>query len=588
MSIFDVLALFGGLALFLFGMNVMGDGLTRAAGGKMERILEKLTSTPIKGVLLGAAVTAVIQSSSATTVMVVGFVNSGIMKLRQAVGIIMGANIGTTVTSWILSLSGIQGDSIWIQMLKPSSFSPILAVIGIAFLMFSKNEKKHDIGMIFLGFTILMYGMDAMSGAVAPLADVPEFANVLLMFSNPVLGMIVGALFTAIIQSSSASVGILQALCMTGAVTYGTALPIIMGQNIGTCVTALLSSIGAKKNAKRAAFVHLYFNLIGTILFMIVFYSINAFVNFGVLQDMATPAGIAVIHSIFNILTTIVLLPFGKGLEKLATLTIREKEEPVEEIAELVQLKHLDARFLEQPAFAVTQSMDVMNQMAGYSAEALYDSLELMKDYSEEKWQRVEALEDIVDKYEDELGTYLAKVSGKELAEEDSKRVSNGLHCIGDLERISDHALAIAEIYAKMHKEEMVFSDKAMAELNLYSNAVYEIMSMTCKALNEDDMKIAKRIEPLEEVINGLNATIKKQHIKRLQKGKCTIELGIALENLLNNYERVADHCSNVAASLLQVKTDSFDTHEYLNRVKQESNVEFQAMYSMYKEKYSL
>ena len=579
MSIFDVLALFGGLALFLFGMNVMGDGLTRAAGGKMERILEKLTSTPIKGVLLGAAV---------TTVMVVGFVNSGIMKLRQAVGIIMGANIGTTVTSWILSLSGIQGDSIWIQMLKPSSFSPILAVIGIAFLMFSKNEKKHDIGMIFLGFTILMYGMDAMSGAVAPLADVPEFANVLLMFSNPVLGMIVGTLFTAIIQSSSASVGILQALCMTGAVTYGTALPIIMGQNIGTCVTALLSSIGAKKNAKRAAFVHLYFNLIGTILFMIVFYSINAFVNFGVLQDMATPAGIAVIHSIFNILTTIVLLPFGKGLEKLATLTIREKEEPVEEIAELVPLKHLDARFLEQPAFAVTQSMDVMNQMAGYSAEALYDSLELMKDYSDEKWQRVEALEDIVDKYEDELGTYLAKVSGKELAEEDSKRVSNGLHCIGDLECISDHALAIAEIYAKMHKEEMVFSDKAMAELNLYSNAVYEIMSMTCKALNEDDMKIAKRIEPLEEVINGLNATIKKQHIKRLQKGKCTIELGIALENLLNNYERVADHCSNVAASLLQVKTDSFDTHEYLNRVKQESNVEFQAMYSMYKEKYSL
>ena len=588
MSIFDVLALFGGLALFLFGMNVMGDGLTRAAGGKMERILEKLTSTPIKGVLLGAAVTAVIQSSSATTVMVVGFVNSGIMKLRQAVGIIMGANIGTTVTSWILSLSGIQGDSIWIQMLKPSSFSPILAVIGIAFLMFSKNEKKHDIGMIFLGFTILMYGMDAMSGAVAPLADVPEFANVLLMFSNPVLGMIVGTLFTAIIQSSSASVGILQALCMTGAVTYGTALPIIMGQNIGTCVTALLSSIGAKKNAKRAAFVHLYFNLIGTILFMIVFYSINAFVNFGVLQDMATPAGIAVIHSIFNILTTIVLLPFGKGLETLATLTIREKEEPVEEIAELVPLKHLDARFLEQPAFAVTQSMDVMNQMAGYSAEALYDSLELLKDYSDEKWQRVEALEDIVDKYEDELGTYLAKVSGKELAEEDSKRVSNGLHCIGDLERISDHALAIAEIYAKMHKEEMVFSDKAMAELNLYSNAVYEIMSMTCKALNEDDMKIAKRIEPLEEVINGLNATIKKQHIKRLQKGKCTIELGIALENLLNNYERVADHCSNVAASLLQVKTDSFDTHEYLNRVKQESNVEFQAMYSMYKEKYSL
>ena len=588
MSVFDILTMIGGLALFLYGMEVMGNGLSKASGGRMERILEKMTDNIFKAVLLGAGVTAVIQSSSATTVMVVGFVNSGIMKLSQAVGVIMGANIGTTVTSWLLSLTGIQGDNFILTLMKPSSFSPILAVIGIGFLMFSKNEKKKDIGTIMIGFTVLMFGMETMSDAVKPLADVPEFANILLMFKNPLLGMLAGLVLTAVIQSSSASVGILQALCMTGAVTYGTALPIIMGQNIGTCVTALLSSIGAKKNAKRAAFVHLYFNLIGTILFMIVFYSINAFVNFGVLQDMAAPAGIAVIHSIFNILTTIVLLPFGKGLEKLATLTIREKEEPVEEIAELVPLKHLDARFLEQPAFAVTQSMDVMNQMAGYSAEALYDSLELMKDYSDEKWQRVEALEDIVDKYEDELGTYLAKVSGKELAEEDSKRVSNGLHCIGDLERISDHALAIAEIYAKMHKEEMVFSDKAMAELNLYSNAVYEIMSMTCKALNEDDMKIAKRIEPLEEVINGLNATIKKQHIKRLQKGKCTIELGIALENLLNNYERVADHCSNVAASLLQVKTDSFDTHEYLNRVKQESNVEFQAMYSMYKEKYSL
>lgn len=588
MDIFNLLSLFGGLALFLYGMNVMGEGLTRAAGGKMEQILEKLTSTPIKGVLLGAAVTAVIQSSSATTVMVVGFVNSGIMKLRQAVGIIMGANIGTTVTSWILSLTGIEGDSIFIRMLKPSSFSPILAVIGIVFLLFTKSEKKHNIGSIFLGFTILMFGMDMMSGAVTPLADVPEFTNILLMFSNPILGMIVGALFTAIIQSSSASVGILQALCTTGAVTYATALPIIMGQNIGTCVTALISSIGAKKNAKRAAFVHLYFNTIGTILFIVVFYTINAFVDFSFLDNAVNPAGIAVVHSTFNILATLVLLPFSRGLEKLATLTIKDKEEHVEEIAELVPLKHLDARFLEQPAFAVAQSMDVMNNMAEYSAEALYDSLELMKNYSDETWKRVENLEDIVDKYEDELGTYLAKVSGKELSEDDSRNVSMGLHCIGDLERISDHALVISMLFSKMHNEKLKFSDKAMAELNLYSNAVYEIMQMTIEALTKNDMTVAERIEPLEEVINGLNAAIKKQHIKRLQKGKCTIELGITLENLLNNFERVADHCSNIAAAVLQKKTDSFDTHEYLSQLKQESNVEFQAMYSMYKEKYSL
>lgn len=588
MDIFNLLSLFGGLALFLYGMNVMGEGLTRAAGGKMEQILEKLTSTPIKGVLLGAAVTAVIQSSSATTVMVVGFVNSGIMKLRQAVGIIMGANIGTTVTSWILSLTGIEGDSFFIRMLKPSSFSPILAVIGIVFLLFTKSEKKHNIGSIFLGFTILMFGMDTMSGAVTPLADVPEFTNILLMFSNPILGMIVGALFTAIIQSSSASVGILQALCTTGAVTYATALPIIMGQNIGTCVTALISSIGAKKNAKRAAFVHLYFNTIGTILFIVVFYTINAFVDFSFLDNAVNPAGIAVVHSTFNILATVVLLPFSRGLEKLATLTIKDKEEHVEEIAELVSLKHLDARFLEQPAFAVAQSMDVMNNMAEYSAEALYDSLELMKNYSDETWKRVENLEDIVDKYEDELGTYLAKVSGKELSEDDSRNVSMGLHCIGDLERISDHALVISMLFSKMHNEKMKFSDKAMAELNLYSNAVYEIMQMTMEALTKNDMTVAERIEPLKEVINGLNAAIKKQHIKRLQKGKCTIELGITLENLLNNFERVADHCSNIAAAVLQKKTDSFDTHEYLSQLKQESNVEFQAMYSMYKEKYSL
>ena len=384
MDIFNVLSLLGGLAMFLYGMNVMGDGLAKTAGGKLEKILEKLTSTPIKGVLLGAAVTGVIQSSSATTVMVVGLVNSGIMKLRQAVGIIMGANIGTTVTSWILSLTGIQSDNIFINMLKPSSFSPILAVTGIIFLMFTKSEKKHDIGGILLGFTVLMFGMEMMSGAVAPLKDVPEFTNILTMFSNPFLGMLVGMLITAIIQSSSASVGILQALCATGAVSFGTAIPIIMGQNIGTCVTALISCIGTKKNAKRAAFVHLYFNIIGTVVFMVVFYTVNSFVHFQFLNDSANAAGIAVVHSVFNVAATLLLLPFSGGLEKLATLTVRDKDEVEKNTpAELEMLKRLDARFLEKPAFAVGHCIEVVKYMAQLSKNSVDMALSLVDNYDE-------------------------------------------------------------------------------------------------------------------------------------------------------------------------------------------------------------
>ena len=568
MSIFDVLALFGGLALFLFGMNVMGDGLTRAAGGKMERILEKLTSTPIKGVLLGAAVTAVIQSSSATTVMVVGFVNSGIMKLRQAVGIIMGANIGTTVTSWILSLSGIQGDSIWIQMLKPSSFSPILAVIGIAFLMFSKNEKKHDIGMIFLGFTILMYGMDAMSGAVAPLADVPEFANVLLMFSNPVLGMIVGTLFTAIIQSSSASVGILQALCMTGAVTYGTALPIIMGQNIGTCVTALLSSIGAKKNAKRAAFVHLYFNLIGTILFMIVFYSINAFVNFGVLQDMAAPAGIAVIHSAFNIIATLVLLPFGDMLVKMACATVRDTKEEKVISAEDQEFMILESRFLSNPGIAIEQSKTAARKMAEQSKTALNLSFGLLDDFQEETAFRVEKIEAKVDRYEDELGTYLIKLNQKDLSLEDSHSLSIMLHCIGDFERISDHALSIMKSAKEISEKNARFSDKAVQELHIMEKAVSDIVEKAYSVFANQDMRAAEEIEPLEEVIDELSRELKRRHVNRLRAGECTIEMGFVLSDITTSLERIADHCSNIGVCVTQVHEDLYDTHSHLDTVK--------------------
>lgn len=588
MNIFNVLSLLGGLALFLYGMNVMGDGLAKTAGSKLEQILEKLTSTPIRGVILGAAVTAVIQSSSATTVMVVGFVNSGIMKLRQAVGIIMGANIGTTITSWILSLSGIESDNIWIKMLKPSSFSPILAVIGIIFLMFCNSSKKKDIGGILLGFAVLMFGMQAMSDAVAPLADVPEFTNILTMFENPFMGMLAGALLTAIIQSSSASVGILQALCATGSVTFGAAIPIIMGQNIGTCVTALISSIGAKKNARRAAFVHLYFNIIGTVLFMIVFYGINSFVQFGFMDNATGAADIAVVHTLFNVLATSVLLPFNKLLEKLAIITVRDKSPETDASDELGMLKHLDARFLEKPGFAVAQCTNVIHNMAKLSKKTLLLSLDMLEKYTPEKKEAVEHLENVIDRYEDELGTYMVKLSNKELSLLDSQKVAMGLHSIGDWERISDHAINIAEIFGKMNEGKMHFSEKAMAELRVYTNALTDIITMTTDAFLENDLNKAFRVEPLEEAIDYLNAVIKKHHIKRLQKGKCTIEMGIALENLINNYERVADHCSNVAAVLLQLPYDTFDTHEYLGQIKEENNIEFQAMYQLYKGKYSL
>ena len=424
MSIFNAIALIGGLALFLYGMNLLGEGLSKTSGGKLESILEKLTSNPIKGVLLGAGVTAVIQSSSATTVMVVGFVNSGIMKLHQAVGIIMGANIGTTATSWLLSLTGIQGDSFFINMLKPMSFSPILAIIGVIMIMFCKKEKKHDIGKILIGFAILMYGMEAMSSAVKPLADVPEFTHILTMFSNPVLGMLAGLVLTAIIQSSSASVGILQALCATGSVTFATALPIIMGQNIGTCVTAMISAIGAKKNAKRAALVHLYFNIIGTLVFMCLFYLINAFIHFEFLSQGATPVGIATIHSVFNIFATIILLPFGKGLEKLACLSVRDDKEREETIDANRDFDLLDERFLDKTSLAMEHCRMVTNNMADLSREALFKSLDLFSDFSEEKAGDVCDIEERVDKYEDVLGTYLMKLSSRDLTEQDSETLN--------------------------------------------------------------------------------------------------------------------------------------------------------------------
>jgi len=585
MDIFGVFSMIGGLALFLFGMNTMGNGLEKVSGGKLEKILEKLTSSPIKAVLLGAGVTAVIQSSSATTVMVVGFVNSGIMKLSQSIGIIMGANIGTTVTSWILSLSGIESESFFVQLLKPSSFSPILAVIGVALIMFAKKEKKKDIGTILVGFSVLMTGMDTMSEAVQPLQDVPAFTNLFVKFENPILGLLAGTILTAIIQSSSASVGILQALCKTGAVSYAGAFPIIMGQNIGTCVTALLSSIGAKKNARRAAFVHFYFNVIGTTIFMLGFYALNAVFHFAILSESANAAGIAVIHSTFNIGATLLLLPFSKMLEKLARATIRDEGEE-EEMMNVAQ--ELDQRFLDTPGYATQQCKMVTGKMAELVKKNLDIAMELLDAYSETKATEVSELEEQVDHYEDVLGSYLVQLSSKNLSEKDSQTISRILHCIGDFERMSDHACNIMEAAQEMHEKDLVFSDSAKKELKIYRKAISDIVTAAETVFKTEDIALAKQIEPLEEVVDCLNAEMKGRHIKRLSDGKCTIELGFVFSDLCVNFERIADHCSNIAISIIQLEQEGYDTHEYLLRLKRESNAEFNQQMERYKVEYML
>ena len=588
MDIFAILSLIGGLALFLYGMNVMGDGLTKVSGGKLEKILEKLTSNPIKAVLLGAGVTAVIQSSSATTVMVVGFVNSGIMKLSQAVGIIMGANVGTTITSWILSLSGIESSSFFIQMLKPTSFSPILAIIGLLLMMSSKNDKHKDVGSILLGFAVLMFGMNAMSAAVEPLKDVPQFTHLLTMFTNPILGMLAGLILTAIIQSSSASVGILQALCSTGAVSFGCAIPIIMGQNIGTCVTAIISSIGASKNAKRTALVHLYFNIIGTALFMIVFYSINAFVHFDFLGDAATPAGIAVVHSIFNIAATLVLLPFAKVLEKLAYMSIKEdhteRKHGVQESEE--ELKKLDVRFLEQPGLAISHCMEATAYMAHMSEAALVDALGLMDQYDEEKAATVETLENRIDHFEDKICSYVIQITNRNMLENDSAKMSVILHSINDLERISDHAVNLKESAQEMKEKGLKMSFEGSSEIMYLRRAVTDLVNLTVQALSNNDKELAREIEPLEEVIDDLSDELKRRHVIRLKEGKCTIEMGFVLTDMTTSLERIADHCSNIGVSILESSEEDMGRHAYLHSVKKEDTENFQDRYEHYRELY--
>ena len=543
---FNALTLIGGLAFFLYGMHVMGEGLTKLSGGRLERILERLTHNRLKAVLLGAGVTAVIQSSSATTVTVVGFVNSGLMKLKQAIGVIMGANIGTTVTSWLLSLTGIEGGNFFVTLLKPSSFTPVLAIIGVFMIMSSKLEKRKDIGAILIGFSVLMFGMDTMSAAVKPLADVPEFTGVLTMFSNPLLGMIVGALLTAVIQSSSASVGILQALCATGAVPFATAIPIIMGQNIGTCVTALLSSVGTGKNARRAALVHLYFNVIGTVVFMIVFYLLNAFFDFTFMQDPANAAGIAVIHSLFNVGATLVLLPFANGLEKLAMLSIKEEDD--EKITEFARL---DVRFLDSPALALEQCRRSANEMAYLTLENMTAAMEGITDYSQEKKEKVEETEAKIDRYEEEIGEYLRQIANHNIIAQDNAEWNMLVYCIRDFERISDHACNIMEEAAKIAKSKVEWPKKTREEMTAYGAKVHDIVNSTVSAFVKEDIQMAFSVEQMEDHIDEINKRVKKHNLKRAKKEKCSPEVGIFINELSINFERVADHCENIALSLL-------------------------------------
>ena len=582
MTIFNVFSLAGGLALFLFGMDIMGKALEKQAGGQLQKILSRLTDNPLKGFFLGLCVTAIIQSSSATTVMVVGFVNSGIMELHQAIGIIMGSNVGTTVTSWILSLSGLQGDSIFIKMLKPTSFSPLLAFFGILLYM-TKSEKK-GIGTILIGFAILMTGMTTMSDAVAPLQNEEWFTSLFVRFSNPILGVLVGAVVTGIIQSSSASVGILQALSSTGVITYGSAIPIIMGQNIGTCVTALLSSVGANKNARRAAMVHLYFNIIGVSLFLVLFYGLNGVLQFSFVHQTIAAWGIAVVHSVFNISATVVLLPFSNLLEKLAILTIPDD-------AEKESFALLDDRLLNTPAMAVERARAATGEMAELARVGVLQAMSLTHHWDDALAEKVKEEESKVDHYEDALGTYLVKLSGRELTHADSQSVNTLLHTISDFERISDHSVNLLESAEEMHTKNVQFSQDAREELQVLEDAVQDTLNRTTEAFRKGDLHLAGKVEPLEQVVDELVRAIKARHIARLQAGSCSIEYGFVLDDLLTNYERVCDHCSNVAVAQIEVAQDSFDTHAYLNELRSGSadtkeSEDFQRRLDRYRERY--
>ena len=581
MTIFNVFTLMGGIAMFLYGMDLMGKALEQTAGSKLQGILSTMTSSPIRALLLGVAVTAVIQSSGATTVMAVGFVNSGLMELHQAIGVIMGANIGTTVTGWLLSLSGLEGESFITKMLNPNAWSPILGFIGIWLYMVGK-DRKRGVGKILLGFAILMAGMSTMSNAMSPLADEPWFMNLFLSFSNPVLGVIAGAVLTAVLQSSSAAVGILQALTSTSAVTYSAAVPILMGQNIGTTVTALISSAGANKNAKRTAFVHLYFNVIGTIIFLFGFYGLHALISFSFFNATANTFGIAMVHTIFNIVTTAILLPFNRLLEKLAIMTVPDSPADKKQENSL-----LDDRLLATPSVAVARAMLTGGDMAEICRTSLLQAMSTTHTWNDASADEVERKADAVDHYEDVLGTYLVKLSAKHLSTEDNRTINTLLHTIGDFERVSDHAVNLIKTAEEIRDKSIQFSEEALGDLGVLEAAVQDIVNRTVDAFQKGDVYAAGKIEPLEQVVDGLVREVKTRHIARLQAGVCTIEYGFVLDDLLTNYERIADHCSNIAVAMIEVAADKFDTHEYLASVKHGGSVKFEQRYEKYRGRYT-
>jgi len=581
MDIFSLISLCGGLAFFLYGMSVMSSGLEKLAGGRLEQLLKKMTSNRFKSLLLGAGITIAIQSSSAMTVMLVGLVNSGIMELGQTVGVIMGSNVGTTLTAWILSLSGIESDVLWMQLLKPEVFSPVVALAGVVMTMSSKKNRVRSAGAIMVGFAVLMTGMDLMKNAVSPLADMPEFSAVLTAFTNPFLGVVVGAVFTGVIQSSAASVGILQALSLTGGITYGMALPIIMGQNIGTCVTALLSSIGVNRNARRVSVIHISFNLIGTAVCLLAFYGSDLFFHFAFMDIAIAPTGVAMVHSIFNIATTLLLLPFTRQLERLAYLVVKEDESQQ-------SCTFVDSRLLATPSVAIAECANKTVEMARLAEDTILSSLSLLRKYSEKTADEVIRNEDRLDLYEDQLGTILVQLSSKALSDEDSRNISKQLHTIGDFERIGDHAVNLLRTAQEIHQKDIHFSGKALEELHTLFSALMEILRVTTRAFAEGDLHLASQVEPLEQVIDGLIADIKSNHITRLQKGHCTIEMGFILSDLLTNCERVSDHCSNIAVAQIETAQNAYQAHEYLNALKNSGNAGFQSTFDSYQTQFSI
>ncbi len=584
MDIFTILSLIGGLALFLYGMDLMGDSLKKLAGGKLESILAKLTASKWKAFMLGLVVTAVIQSSSATTVMLVGFVNSGIMRLGQTISIIMGANIGTTVTAWLLSTADINGATTILKLLKPDSFTPVLALIGLLMIMMGKTDKKRNVGTILIGFAILMFGMDAMSGAVEGLRDNETFTGLLTMFSNPIMGILVGTAFTAIIQSSSASVGVLQALSLSCVVPYSTAIPVILGQNIGTTITPIISSISGNTESKRVAMSCLYIKMVGVVAVAGAFYGLDAVFGFGFMDAPAGAMDIALVHTLFNVISTVILLPFCSLFEKLAVITIKGKKDEKE--ADVFAT--LDERFLDMPGFAVEKCKDLVCDMATLSVESFKMATSLLEHFDPAVFAEVQEMEAGVDKYEDKTSTYLVKIAEQDISAKDSKTVTELLHCIGDIERISDHALNIAKAAKEVFDKEITFSEKAKADLKLITAAVCEVLELATDALTNDDLDTAKKVEPLEQVIDRLKRKIKGGHIERLRQGDCTMELGFILSDLLNGYERIADHCSNIAVCFIEISNDSFETHEYLNQLKsgEGDDTAFKELYAEYKQKY--